>query len=135
MSRDMSGAGVKPEIGNSPGWDCSQHSRTPTQRYTVITGFIDPVSLDLVETNKKPHHRKPQTAFSASVVPKRSSVFRLPPACYCFIRCLLTPPASLRATLLIAPLPPVCNLCAGTAPSLALQLPAAESSLLACLAT
>lgn len=90
-SRDVSGAGIKPEMGTSPGWDRSQHSRTPTQKYAAITLFFDPASLHLVETNKKPHHRKPQTAFPASTLPKRRSVLRLPPACYCFTRCLLTP--------------------------------------------
>lgn len=90
-SRDVSSTGIKPEMGTSPGWDCSQHSRTPTQKYAAITLFIDPTSLHLVETNKKPHHRKPQTAFPASILPERRAVLRLPPACYCFTRCLLTP--------------------------------------------
>lgn len=123
MSTDMSGAGVKPEMGKSPGWDCSQHSRTPTQRYTVITRFIDPISLDLVETNKKLHHRKPQTAFPASIVPQRSSAFRLSPACYCFTRCLLTSPASRRAHAAYSPITTSLQSACGNWPGLGLAAP------------
>lgn len=63
--------------GKISGWDCSQHSQTPPQKCTERTHPIDPASLDLGGTNKKPHHQNPQTAFAASVLPKMGPGFRI----------------------------------------------------------
>lgn len=69
VQRRVQGRG-KARDGKISSWQSSQHSQTPPQKCTERTRPIDPSSLGLGGTNKKPRHA--QTAFAASVLPKIS---------------------------------------------------------------
>lgn len=116
QSRDVSGAGVKPEIGKSPGWDCIQHTGTPRQRYTVITCFFPRFSRN---KQKASSSKTPDCLSSKYRTQKEPCVQASPQQFYS----RPADPLPLSGPMpLTAPLPSVCKWHAGTAPGSAAQL-------------